>query len=395
VTDAFWSSGDLHPSHRLSTEDNCLDCHQVLFSMVKNEACLDCHQFTLDHVQVVDATAHGLESERCGSCHREHNEPPMLIDARSALCIDCHESPGGIEREADPLASVVGFNANDHPNFEVTLPAMHAEDSGPVSWSWSHLPVAGAKENSNLKFPHDVHLDPEQVTRLTNGDPLACLDCHQLSTDKEHFIPVMMETHCESCHELKFDDANPFRRLPHGDASEAIRMMEGHFLKKALSITGDAGPAVKWRRIPDRPPRGEVCNESKGECAEEAFLKEVEEQFLRTGCVSCHEVETLDTDYVVERYRVVPVLLPTDFFPTQFFDHASHLIMEDMIGDAACSSCHSAIDSSESSDLLIPDAKDCYSCHGDENTESLVQMNCVNCHAYHPSSLSSNVDIFK
>src|SRR4029453_13554200 len=104
----------------------------------------------------------------------------------------------------------------------------------------------------NLKFPHDVHLDASKVRKPSDSAALGCSDCHGLTADKEHFLPVTMVGHCLSCHDLKFDPKDPTRELPHGQPTEAILAIEGHYLRKF----GDPNIGARvetTRRLPDRP----------------------------------------------------------------------------------------------------------------------------------------------
>jgi hypothetical protein len=75
---------------------------------------------------------------------------------------------------------------------------------------WSRAAVAAldkAVEQSNVKFSHNQHLDPDRVLRRGDSKPLNCADCHRLEPDGEHFEPITMEKDCGSCHSLAYGRA--------------------------------------------------------------------------------------------------------------------------------------------------------------------------------------------
>jgi predicted CXXCH cytochrome family protein len=392
LSDRIWSSGPLHPAHGVAIADDCSACHVKPFQRVQDTQCLACHQQVTDHA-AADLAAHvGLDSRRCASCHKEHHTPRHLIITADALCTDCHAAPDWPDNR---LASVRGFTLATHPPFSADLLVSRTELRGTgFAYEWLPIstPVADAVEQSNLKFPHDVHLDAARVQTMDTGTPLVCADCHQLQLDDEHFEPISMERHCRACHDLKFDRTAPDRELPHGNPVEVLLTMEGHFMR--LYADPEVGePARPRRRLPDS--RGgddaDACEGPAYLCARERTAREAETQFTRRGCVTCHEVATHDTTDLLGRYQVVPVRLTPDFFTAARFNHRKHLTQHGASGDAACLSCHDATASSSSSDVLIPDIDNCVTCHGDYRQRGLVTLNCIDCHAFHPRVHRSGV----
>ncbi len=194
------------------------------------QECIVCHDRTADHIEAKRSSQAGLEHTRCASCHQEHHEPPHLVVSSDSLCSDCHSQP---ERFSSirTLAAATGFSLDTHPKFDARL--LRSENrSGATGllfdWRFETTPIEGARESSNLKFPHDVHLDASKVRKPSDSAALGCADCHVLTADKEHFLPVTMVGHCRSCHDLKFDPKDPTREL-------AARPANG-------SDTGDRGP---------------------------------------------------------------------------------------------------------------------------------------------------------
>lgn len=392
-SDSLWSSGPLLAAHELAVDSNCRACHQVLFQRVQDGACLECHSRIGDHVHhatLTESTNLG-PTPRCATCHREHNEPePHIIIRADALCTDCHKNSANLFGALD-VQPVGGFSVATHPSFDAYLYRPIVSEAGTgVAFDWSLViePVSRAEETSNLLFPHDVHLDPAKVTDLNSGDVLGCMDCHQLSLDGEHFIPITMQGACIGCHELTFDQDIPDRQLPHGQPLEVILTLEGDYLRKFSDPTVD-NKAIRLRRIPDKDNTTRECVGTAFDCAAEAAARDVREQFTVRGCVSCHVVEEHATDDAYSRYQVHPVRLTADYFPPARFDHASHQVMKDKAGDAACSECHDARASSVSNDLLVPDIDTCVECHTGVRKAGSVPLQCINCHTYHPLEAST------
>jgi predicted CXXCH cytochrome family protein len=388
--DSLWSSGPLLPAHELTVGNSCSTCHQVPFQRVQDDACLSCHGRIEDHVEhdtLVSATALG-PTARCASCHREHNEPePHIVIRADAACTECHRNSERLFGDLD-IDPVAGFSEETHPEFDAYLYKPFVTPAGTgLRFDWQSVvePVAGAKELSNLKFPHETHLDPTRVTDQNSGEALHCGDCHRLSLDREHFIPITMQTVCIACHELTFDPEMPDRQLPHGQPLEVMLTLEGQYLRKFSDPAVD-NKEIRPRRIPDRDDGTRVCVNTAFACATEAAADDIREQFTVRGCVSCHIVEEHAVADIYSRYQVHPVRLATDYFPPARFNHSSHLVMRDKTGDAACTECHEAHNSSASTDLLIPDIGTCVACHSDVRKSGYVPLQCIDCHAYHPDA---------
>lgn len=387
-SDTFWTSGPLHPAHTLAIGDNCRACHVKYFERVRDAACVDCHRVINDHVDRDSTSGESSlgPARRCANCHREHNEPnPHLVIQADTLCTDCHAESRQLYGDMDTWP-VRGFSELSHPEFAAHLlkPVGRRAGTGLVfEWRTSVEYVGDATEVSSLKFPHDTHLDPELVTDRHDGAALECNDCHKLSLDREHFVPITMETRCIQCHELTFDPGMPDRQLPHGQPLEVMLTLEGQYLRR-FSDPDVPQESVVLRRIPDRGDTTRECMNTAFACAAEAAAEDIREQFSVRGCISCHVVEEHPGSEIHARYQVHPVRLATDYFPVGRFDHFSHQVMKERTGDAACLHCHAADQSSASGDLLIPDIDTCLECHSDTPEPERVTIRCVDCHAYHP-----------
>jgi hypothetical protein len=385
-SDQVWSSGPLHPAHAVAIGDDCSACHVTPFQRVADTQCVACHAGVTDHTSVELARHVGLDGTRCAACHQEHNEPVHLTVSADALCTDCHAAPAWPDHR---LVAVQGFTLDDHPPFRADLLISAAEPSGTgfgYHWETLSATLADAVDHSNLKFPHDVHLNAAQVQDLATGAALACGACHRLQADDEHFAPIRMERHCRACHDLKFDRRAPERELPHGDPAEVLLTMEGHFMREYADPDLRA-PERARRRLPDRASDTERCDGPAYVCARQRTAREAETQFTRRGCVTCHEVAVHDSNDLLGRYQVVPVRLTADFFPIARFDHRAHLTQRDASGDSACLDCHPAVLSGQSRDVLIPDIEQCLACHSDHRHAGRVSLHCIDCHAFHPRGM--------
>jgi len=415
--DASWSSGPLSRVHAQATRDKCAACHQTLFVQVQDNACRECHKTTHDHVSAELRESTKVGQQRCGECHREHyGAEAQLIADDDAMCVACHAHAD--EKFASlHVQNVAGFAPQEHAAFTVSLQKLaDTSADGIVNQQWIRYRVslAGAHEQSNLKFSHAQHLDATKVTSVTTGQALGCGDCHLPTDDGEGFLPITMNNSCSMCHQLTFDFSAPNRQLPHGKPADAILMIEDYFARK-FSDPAPATTSKATRRTPDvdrDPSRNrdvDICNASAVICARQRARAEVENQFIGRGCVSCHVVLDTGSPDVHERFQVTPVRLGSDYFPDVRFNHKIHRIQGTLTGDAACEACHRARKSSEAKDLLLPELDRCLRCHRDKESskrsapttpvsaadvllsdrekDKFVTLQCISCHLYHPTAV--------
>lgn len=393
-SDRSWSSGPLSNVHHTpEIGRDCNACHLQLFERAPDRGCLDCHDDVSAHVDRERVSVPGLDATRCASCHEEHNEPAVLVRDESALCIDCHQDPAAEATPAGGAAlpgAVTGFSDGAHPDFRLAM-LRQARPGGDWTVERTRRTAEGLAESSHLKFPHDVHLDPEKVESLRTGEPLDCADCHALRDDGEHFVPITMEGVCQDCHSLSFDDDFPRKQLPHGDVQAAIVALEEHFIRKFADpdLRGDSGQ--RGRRRPGRAEDGQRCQGPPLECGRQRAREEAVSQFSRSGCVTCHEVSEDPTRPMPERWQVREVRLDDDWYPFGRFDHVAHMTRSrsGQDGQAACVACHDARGSDASADILIPGQDNCLQCHGEQGGDTTVTLTCRGCHDFHLPSRSA------
>ncbi len=407
--DKLWSSGPLLPAHQLEVGDDCSACHKVPFQTVQDQACIDCHQSVPDHFdygaagqkEVAAGQGHGgelgamhieLGVTECQSCHKEHNEPAVMVMSSDALCVSCHENDIKLSDQSTGTLAVTGFDMDTHPEFKLNylLPKVVEKGTGfGVEW-YTKLEEYGSDQMdvSNLKFPHDVHLDPDKVQMTGGAEGMVCSDCHTLKSDKEHFEAITMEKHCGACHDLSFDVADPDRQLPHGSPRSVVQTIEEHFVRVYTDPDYKPLGSEKRRRRPGQSTSGDDCDDKPFDCGMQRAKVEAGIQFTQRGCVTCHEVSDNQSDDLYARWMVLPVRINHDWYGRAIYDHASHLTQRGMSENQVCSSCHQAGQSAKSSDVLIPGIENCQSCHGDVSVQDKVLVNCISCHAFHPQAKS-------
>jgi predicted CXXCH cytochrome family protein len=392
-SDQFWTAGPLIPAHQLAAGKHCGSCHEKIFIHVRDTACRECHKSIADHVQTAKLAKTELGApQRCAQCHREHHAPATgLVVRDNTLCVDCH-AKSETEFGTLKVKPVTGFSRTAHPAFTVSLikPNAALNASGLVEWTAHQEPVATAKEQSNLKFSHSQHLDPAHVTRSSDSRALGCSDCHTLSADGEHFIPVTMQRSCASCHELTFDPGAPDRQLPHGKPRDAVLLIQDYFARKAFDPT-PAATSLQRRRLPDQQVEESVCNGPPFTCAMRRAQTEIENQFKTRGCASCHNVTDTHGKDLPDRFEVAPVRLTRDYFPGVHFNHRMHAVQKDKNGDEACLSCHAVKKSKSSVDVFVPDLPKCLECHSDHLVTDRVTLQCSSCHSYHPKTIIDRI----
>lgn len=391
ASDALWTSGPLAPAHQQAIGQRCDACHRELFERVQDDACKTCHQTIHDHVTPEHLALTQLDATgRCATCHREHNEPATyLVNSGDGLCVSCHADSATTFGELQ-VQPVQGFGGQKHPEFLAhLLKPRTTPASGGFSFDWIEdiQSLDQAKENSNLKFSHAQHMDPERVLRMRDSKQLNCADCHVLRSDGEHFEPIAMETRCAECHELTFDPGAPERQLPHGKPREAILMMQDYFTRKF----SDPNPRQtrERRRLPGRGDAEQTCDGEPFACAMRAARDEIEIQFSKRGCVSCHVVIDTQAEALLDRFQVYPIRLAGDYYPAGHFDHRSHQIQGKLTGDDACLSCHQAKKSTQSSDVMLPGMPKCEECHSEQAAAERIPVQCVSCHSYHPMAAAT------
>src|SRR5690606_36509681 len=359
----------------------CEACHVEPFVAVRDETCLTCHQDIADHaaqprqslargplpwgdaVQWQVAHAFGKPGPgACTDCHTEHEGAGRMEPTREKFCADCH---GTLDAR---LTDTALGNASDfgkaHPEFRALLTTDRTQ-AEPVRVSLDDRP----RQWNGLRFPHAMHLSKtngvaQMARRLGRdagyGAPLDCADCHTPTADGVRFLPVDMERDCEACHSLVFDEVGgTFRTLRHGRIEQARAEL--------LSLDAPATRATGRRRP------GEYASLYRADFGGPGVAMLSRAMTEKGLCGQCHVPAGPPGTLAV-----MPVTQPSRYMIHGWFDHEDHK-------QEQCTSCHAAVTSDSSADLLLPGIAQCRDCHQGESARSAeVPSSCAMCHSYHP-----------
>ncbi|WP_088310243.1 cytochrome c3 family protein [Novosphingobium sp. B 225] len=385
--DGSWTPGPLSKAHH-GLEGQCTACHVKPFESVRDDSCKSCHKDSHDHAQAVRlAGARGdLPLGRtflwkvagmfgkpgpgaCVDCHREHEGAGPMQPAQQQFCSDCHSSLS--KRLHDTKLGDAGDFGTLHPQFKALIVTdSNRKELTPISLD------ANPQENNGLVFSHRVHLDPRggvAKMAMTLGSygkaGLDCQNCHRKDEQGVRFRAINMERDCQSCHSLVYDKfGGTFRTLHHGDVNQTVADLRTATPRAPMvvpmlpgrSLPGNLGGGFQAPANP-RPPLS---------------LDPVQRAFGRGGvCSECH------LPAVTGFGGVKPVRLTQRYFAKGWFDHRSHR-------QTKCSDCHAAGASRSSSDVLMPELKQCRTCHlGEAAHKAKVPSSCAMCHSYHDAAL--------
>lgn len=385
-----FQAGPVSSAHAFFNDD-CGKCHTVAFRTaqrlwsvgsesvhaVPDAACTQCH----------DGPPHNANQKTpraCVECHREHRGAASLARLTDDHCTSCHANlkANSLAPETNGFLDVSAFPAG-HPEFRI----------------WRD----NVKDQGELYFNHKVHLQSEGVLG-PGGRPekLACTDCHKADDAGRYMQPIKYENHCARCHVLSVrlagsfgDDkvkaaAEEFAKIPAPHKEPAVVRA---VLRDRLVRFAQANPVVPSdppaRGIP-RPRRLEAVSERQWNWANRQLSESEKLLFANTqlpenegqvfdraaGCSYCHVSDTPRGAVPrgpddLPKYR--PTQLLTRWLTHSRFRHDSHRML-------ACTECHKALDSSKTSDVLMPAVTSCASCH---NAGTGVRNDCVECHGYH------------
>jgi hypothetical protein len=348
--------------------------------------------------QLALAKTFGHQPGRCVDCHLEHEGPHDMPRTAQTDCSGCHAKLD----ERLPNAAV--GNASDfgtaHPEFRpAVLLAWNGETPNLARVPLNQNPA----EQSNLKFPHDIHLNTgagkstaaSQMVRRLQGvyggrQQLTCSDCHTPTPDGARYQPVDMEEDCAACHTLTFDEAGGlYRTLRHGSPSQVIADLREFYRGRAPARPQELGPVARRRPGDINQVRTAVQYARARAGAGSAANQAITAVFREGGaCYDCHTIEQRGP----LAFHVKPVAFPSRYLLHGWFDHRAHVNMnlggESFGGDQACLTCHAATKSSQAANLLVPGLESCQRCHVGEGSNQQVagqrvSSGCAMCHDYH------------
>jgi hypothetical protein len=376
-SDGLWLPGPLHAAHQ-SIGGNCNACHGTKFARVSNQACSSCHAGTQHHVPPDSPARRLFASMQCADCHVEHSTPSQLVDTGSRQCVTCHADLHKFDPQTS-LQNATDFGS-DHPGFSLDLlEPLH--QGGETVWQ-TRVEKADfrprAEEHSNLKFSHEVHMDKRGIKSPTGDQALSCRDCHQTDASGRNMVPIRMETHCSRCHSLRYDENDPTSAVPHGALAPVFTALEDHFSRMFLQPAASGMPATARRR-----PGGEQAAMTRDEqrraleWTTRQSMQAARELLEKRVCFECHTITHLPALSGFEQWQIEPVKLASSWMPQAQFSHAAHR-------SSSCVSCHREAERSRSSsDVLMPEIKECRTCHGGGRDKTRLASDCTLCHQLH------------
>lgn len=377
----WWNPGPIMRAHTPIAE-KCEACHTEVFTRVQDSACLACHQSIGSHVASVAKggvqQVGNAPEGRCASCHLDHKGLKPLHKDDDQLCSSCHRN---IKAHAPTTTTeAVSDFAHAHPPFRVNLPTARGTVLARVRMGPSTL----LREENNIVFPHDIHVDKKGVRSPARGQVvLGCNDCHQRDSARKSFEPVRMERHCQECHQLSFEPALTSREVPHGAISDVAQTVREFYSDLALNGTADSfskafgTPGVGLLRRAGRAEADRPVVLALARAKAEKVTQELIE--VRT-CTTCHMITRNETEVDGERrldWRMAPIRQHHTWMPKARFSHKAHEV-------AQCSECHASAQSGKATDVSMPAIESCRTCHGGAQIEmNKLASNCMMCHGFH------------
>ncbi len=308
----------------------------------------------------------GVDDKRCSRCHGEATHVDNVAGKQS--CEECHHEHRGAVRLAaiadDRCTSCHGALAE---HMKTQRPEGAASHERITAFGTLHPEFTWPPDTDALRFNHRVHLDGTRL-RDARGLPkkLECASCHRLVAWRGGFEPkaITFAEDCQTCHRLTFDPRVPDAEAPHGGDPGLVYAFILSTYAGARDLSGRSPDEVR-RILASRPPAPPD---------ERAVLNA--EQLIKTRCALCHEITRRNG-----KLAATPPILRDQWLDSGKFNHGSHRNVE-------CESCHSSRDSRLTSDVLMPDRKNCTPCHGDASTNGSVSTvrkssPCILCHQYH------------
>jgi hypothetical protein len=390
AADESWSPGALAAGHRGFGRD-CRSCHVLPFEHVRDRECVSCHEATGTHIQDAALQRAAFGATRCAECHRDHRGLASMNDIDPALCVECHGSfrARGFKTS---LPEISDFKTA-HPPFKLSIA------TGPLPKDVVRIARtdrANLKQNTGLKFPHDVHLakigveshaaPPGQKGRVV----LHCADCHVAEESGVGFRPISMEKHCADCHRLEFEPDVTTRQVPHGSEKNVLLMLREFYASEALGTTPLEVTTVDGLLRRPGTHAMDVRQREAIDWANEKTRRVAADLFEVRVCVVCHTVIRQDTPTLSEvalpgaeppliavPWKVQPVFLTQRWMPKARFEHAKHAAVD-------CVDCHAVTLSKSSADVSMPEIGKCRECHvGSQPERNKIASNCELCHGFH------------
>ena len=401
----FFSTGPMTSAHA-GFGDDCAKCHEATrltpgparaaqFAAVLKDRfqhgvgfdeidrkCETCHlQHTLHEPNVI-------KNRSCSTCHLEHQGPGPMKMVADSNCAACHNSREIMEASAEKGRQLPpeSFHLRPMPPqrvvFKLPRPAQGYTQVFP-SFEVGHpefqLDYEKARDPNTLRFNHQRHFNADIPP--VNGKKLDCNFCHQPEPDGHFMRRTSFAANCQACHSLQFDAWNPELVFPHGDPAAVrgfLRSLPSQY--EALAVRKGLTNAAQVRsfvttamtKLRERVRSGEDFERQiffTADPYKPEGGKPLGTRAAFHGCAFCHEVKAATTGTPV---ITKPVAIDR-WMPHAQFNHARH-------NSVSCESCHNALASRETSDVIMPAKANCVTCH---SPAGKVVSDCTTCHFYH------------
>jgi hypothetical protein len=410
--ETFFNAGKISAPHA-SFADNCAKCHdqtlmtggpltsskfkQVLSDRFRNgvafepidRKCEMCHKHHTFHEPNV------VQDRSCSACHQEHRGLQSLTLVASSQCASCHNNAATMAASAQKGAQLHWAVLDRHPQpaqrmalFDLPRPARGYTQTFPAFWDGHPEFQLNVEKVANpakvhdpdvLRFNHQRHFASD--IPLVNGKKLDCNYCHSPQPDGRYMQRISFAANCQACHSLQFDAKNPELTLPHGNATAVrgfLRSLPTQYADLATrkGISGQKEiqnfVAKQIAQLRERVRSGEEL-ERQVFFATNPYKPQgdgtpaVRASFY--GCAFCHEVKPAAN----AAPSITKPILIDRWMPQARFDHAKHASVK-------CDECHHAMQSRDTSDILMPVKANCVTCH---SPKGKVVAECITCHNYH------------
>jgi predicted CXXCH cytochrome family protein len=390
-TSSILAPGQVTQAHSFIGTD-CTKCHVEAWGAPTTNACTTCHSGPLHH-------ANQMFTPACVSCHREHrNDQRSLTTMVNAVCTTCHAALQTESGQPSQFAANIRTFAEGHPEFAVTLRSTEEPGVRRV-----RLNDQALRDPTALKLNHALHLTPERMTAF-GFKPLTCASCHKLDEQGASLSPITYAERCASCHLLEFDARFPGQVVPHGQQPEDIQnFLKQNFAQRCLerfaallpTAPADGESAVRPRRPGQALPALRELTEATAaqvlQCRDEG-VGEAQKRLYTGGqqavCGLCHTLQ--EHAGAGQLPTVQAPRIPERWFVHGEFHHLVHVRTTKRAATSQhlCETCHSpalaASQSTQTSDVLLPNIQVCQHCHSETGG---AHLQCAACHQYHDESI--------
>ncbi len=414
--ETFFNPGKISSSHATFADD-CQQCHDkslisggkltpstfnavlrerfrygVAFGPIdeKCEACHDGRTHTFHQANVV-------QDRSCSACHQEHRGPGPLKLVASSNCLFCHGNAGVMQASAQKGMQLPpdAFHRHPHPPQQVAFDLPRPTNGYTQTFSsfWQGHPEfqlnrEQVRDPDVLRFNHQRHFAPD--IPLVNGKKLDCNYCHKPDSEGRLYERISFAANCQACHSLQFDPKNPELTLPHGNATAVrafLRTLPTQYAELAVK-KGIANPKEIQAFVTKQMTQLREPVRSGEDFERQVFFSTDPYKPMRDadpgvrasfyGCAFCHEVKPVPNAAPM----ITKPIFVDRWMPQANFNHAEHASVE-------CDDCHHAMQSRDTSDILMPTKANCVTCHSPAGE---VVAECITCHTYHalPSVVATN-----